>query len=220
MAEAERCDAILIGAGQANGPLATTLAGAGWKVAIVEREHVGGTCINEGCTPTKTMIASARVAHVARRGLNYGVATGSIDVDMGRVRERKRNIVESFRKANRRRLEQAEGVDLLMGEGRFTDVRSVEVLMSDGSTPHLTADKIFINTGQRPRRPDLPGLDEVPSLNSTTIMELDEVPEHLLVLGGGYVWCRVRSDVPPLRQRGDHRAAEPTGAESRGSGRG
>jgi pyruvate/2-oxoglutarate dehydrogenase complex dihydrolipoamide dehydrogenase (E3) component len=184
---AEQYDAILIGAGQANNPLATTLAQAGWHVAIVEREHVAGTCINEGCTPSKTMIASARVAHMARRGENYGVSTGPIDVDMTRVRERKRNMVETFRTANRRRLEEAEGVDLLMGEGRFKDTKSVEVLMNDGSTRRLTADKIFINVGQRPRRPDLPGLGDVPSLNSTTIMELDEVPEHLLVLGGGYV---------------------------------
>jgi len=183
----EQYDAILIGAGQANNPLATTLAQAGWHVAIVEREHVAGTCINEGCTPSKTMIASARVAHMARRGENYGVRTGPISVDMTRVRERKRNTVESFRKANRRRLEEAEGVDLLMGEGRFTDAQSVEVLMNDGSARHLTAEKIFINVGQRPRRPDLPGLDDVPSLTSTTIMELDEVPDHLLVLGGGYV---------------------------------
>jgi pyruvate/2-oxoglutarate dehydrogenase complex dihydrolipoamide dehydrogenase (E3) component len=180
-------DAILIGAGQANNPLSTALAGAGWSVALVEREHVGGTCINEGCTPSKTMIASARVAHVARRGANYGVQTRSIEVDLTRVRERKRNIVESFRSGNRERLEGTEGVDLLMGEGHFSGPKTVEVQMNDGTTRHLTAERIFINTGQRPRSPDLPGLDDVPSLNSTTIMELGEVPEHLLVLGGGYV---------------------------------
>ncbi len=180
-------DAILIGAGQANNPLSTALAGAGWSVALVEREHVGGTCINEGCTPSKTMIASARVAHMARRGANYGVQTGSIEVDLTRVRERKRNIVGSFRSGNRERLEGTEGVDLLMGEGRFSGPKTVEVQMNDGSKRHLTAERIFINTGQRPRRLDLSGLNDVPSLNSTTIMELGEVPEHLLVLGGGYV---------------------------------
>lgn len=187
MTTTEKYDAILIGAGQANTPLARALAQDGWNVAIIEREHVAGTCINEGCTPSKTMIASARVAHMARRGADFGVHTEALRVDMIRVRERKRNIVESFRKANRRRLEEAEGVDLLMGEGRFTDTRSVEVRMNDESTRHLTAEKIFINVGQRPRQPDLPGLDDVPSLNSTSIMELAEVPEHLLVLGGGYV---------------------------------
>lgn len=184
---AEQYDAILIGSGQANTPLATSLAQAGWKVAVIERKHVAGTCINEGCTPTKTMIASARVAHMARRGDSYGVETGPIGVDMTRVRERKRNMVESFRQANRRRLEEAEGVDLLMGEARFTDTKSVEARMNDGTTRELTADKVFINVGQRPRRPDLPGLDEVHSLNSTTMMEVDEVPQQLLVLGGGYV---------------------------------
>jgi pyruvate/2-oxoglutarate dehydrogenase complex dihydrolipoamide dehydrogenase (E3) component len=106
---------------------------------------------------------------------------------MTKVRERKRAIVESFTTGSRRRIENTAGVDLLMGEARFTGPKLVEVDLNDGSTRHLTADKVFINTGQRPRRPDLPGLDDVPSLDSTTIMELDEVPEHLLVLGGGYV---------------------------------
>ncbi|MEA3377024.1 MAG: mercuric reductase [Chloroflexota bacterium] len=187
MAKTERYDAVLIGAGQANNPLSRALAQAGWKVALVEREHVGGTCINEGCTPSKTMIASARVAHLARLGGELGIQTGPIGVDMTAVRERKRSIVESFRSANRRRLEQTEGVALLMGEGRFVDAKAVEVLMNDGSTRHLSADNIFINVGQRPRRPDLPGLEVVPGLNSTTIMELGEVPDHLVVLGGGYV---------------------------------
>lgn len=187
MTRMEQYDAILIGAGQANNPLGRSLAAAGWKVALVEREHVGGTCINEGCTPTKTMIASARVAHLARRGDNYGVQSGPVSVDLKRVRERKRNMVETFREGNRRRLEETKGLDLLMGEGRFTDSDAVEIVMNDGSTRHLSAPKIFINTGQRPRRPDLPGLDDVTSFTSTTIMELDKVPEHLLVLGGGYV---------------------------------
>jgi len=183
----ERYDAILIGSGQANNPLATALAEAGWHVALVEREHAGGTCINEGCSPSKTMVASARAAYMARRGADYGVQTGSIEVDMVRVRERKREIVESFRKSSRQRLVEAEGVDLLMGEGRFTDSKLIEVRMNDGSTRHLTADTIFINTGLSPRWPDLPGLDDVPALDSTTVMELAEVPEHLLILGGGYV---------------------------------
>jgi pyruvate/2-oxoglutarate dehydrogenase complex dihydrolipoamide dehydrogenase (E3) component len=187
MTKAEQYDAVLIGAGQANDPLSRALAQAGWKVALVEREHVGGTCLNEGCTPTKTMVASARVADVARRAADYGVRTGLLSVDMKRVRERKRGIVESFTTGSRRRIENTAGVDLLMGEARFLDSNLVEVSLNDESIRCLTAGKVFINTGQRPRKPDLPGLDDVPSLNSTTIMELDEVPEHLLVLGGGYV---------------------------------
>src|SRR5215469_11763352 len=109
-------DAIVIGAGQAGGPLSTDLAGAGWKTALIEQEHVGGTCINEGCTPTKTMVASARVAYLARRAADYGVQTGPISIDMRVVRQRKRDIVESFRSSSERSIEGTEGVDLLMGE--------------------------------------------------------------------------------------------------------
>ena len=117
-------DAIIIGAGQAGGPLSTTLAQAGWKTAIIERIHVGGTCINEGCTPTKTMVASARVAYLARRGADYGVHTGPVTVDMVKVRQRKRDIVDSFRSGSENRIKSTKGVDLLMGEARFTDQRS------------------------------------------------------------------------------------------------
>ena len=187
MTTAEHYDAILIGAGQANNPLSRALAQAGWTVALVEREHVGGTCVNEGCTPTKTMVASARVSHLARRAPEYGIVTGPPATDITRVRERKRAIVESFRAGSRRRVENTPGVDLLMGEARFAGPKLVDVELNDGSQHRLIADRVFINVGQRPRVPDLPGLEDVPSLDSTTIMELDTVPEHLLVLGGGYV---------------------------------
>jgi pyruvate/2-oxoglutarate dehydrogenase complex dihydrolipoamide dehydrogenase (E3) component len=181
-------DAIVIGAGQSGGPLATALARAGSRTALVEREHVGGTCINEGCTPTKTMVASARVAYLARRAGDYGVQNGPIQVDMVRVRERKRHIVDSFRNGSQRRIERTEGVDLLFGEARFRGARAIEVKLNDGGTRQLNAGRyIFINAGDRPGRPPVPGLDQVPTLDSTSIMELDSVPEHLLVLGGGYV---------------------------------
>ncbi|MHB8626731.1 MAG: mercuric reductase [Aggregatilineales bacterium] len=181
----ERYDAIVIGAGQAGGPLSTALAKAGHKTAIIEREHVGGTCINEGCTPTKTMVASARVAYLARRGADYGVHTGPVTIDMVKVRQRKRDIVDSFRSGSQSHIEKTKGVDLIMGEARFTGAKTVEVHLNDGSTRQLTADLIFINTGARPASPT--GLENIPTLNSTTIMELDTVPEHLLVIGGGYV---------------------------------
>jgi pyruvate/2-oxoglutarate dehydrogenase complex dihydrolipoamide dehydrogenase (E3) component len=180
-------DAIIIGAGQAGGPLSTALAQAGWKTAIIERVHVGGTCINEGCTPTKTMVASARVAYLARRAADYGVHTGPVTVDMTVVRQRKRNIVESFRNGSQKRIESTEGVDLLMGEARFTGPKLVEVRLNNGETRQLTAGTIFLNTGDRPSKPPLSGLDRVSALDSTSIMELDIVPEHLLVIGGGYV---------------------------------
>jgi pyruvate/2-oxoglutarate dehydrogenase complex dihydrolipoamide dehydrogenase (E3) component len=183
----EHYDDIVIGAGQAGGPLSTALARAGRKVAIVEREHVGGTCINEGCTPTKTMVASARVAYLARRAGDYGVSAGPIAVDMSRVRQRKRDIVESFRSGGQRRIEGTEGVTLLMGEASFSGPKSIEVRLNGGGTRQLGAERFFINTGARPAAPPLPGLDDVPFLDSTSIMELDSVPEHLIALGGGYI---------------------------------
>jgi pyruvate/2-oxoglutarate dehydrogenase complex dihydrolipoamide dehydrogenase (E3) component len=179
-------DAIVIGAGQAGVPLATTLAKARRKTALVEREHVGGTCINEGCTPTKTMVASAKVAYFDRRSTDYGVSDGQVTVDMVSVRQRKRDIVDSFRTGGEKRLHDA-GVEVIMGEARFTSPKELEVNLNGGETVRLTADNIFINVGARPANPPIEGLDSVPTLNSTTIMELDEVPEHLLVLGGSYV---------------------------------
>src|SRR5579859_4659736 len=116
----EHYDAIVIGAGQAGGPLSTALVQAGRKTALIEREHVGGTCINEGCTPTKTMVASARVAYLARRAADYGVQTGPISVDMAKVRERKRGIVEKFRGGSERGLAKLAGLEVIRGEARFT----------------------------------------------------------------------------------------------------
>ena len=180
-------DAIVIGAGQAGGPLSTALANAGWKTAIIERIHVGGTCINEGCTPTKTMVASARVAYLARRGADYGVHTGPVTIDMVKVRQRKRDIVDSFRGGSERRIEQTTGLDLLMGEASFTGPKTLEVLLNTGEIRQLTASTIFINAGERPAKLALAGIENVPTLDSTSIMELDTVPEHLLIIGGGYV---------------------------------
>jgi pyruvate/2-oxoglutarate dehydrogenase complex dihydrolipoamide dehydrogenase (E3) component len=182
MSAPEKVDAIVIGAGQAGVPLAGELARSSRRTALIERVHVGGTCINEGCTPTKTMVASARVAYLARRGADYGVETGPIRVDMTRVRERKRAIVESFRGGSERRLRATPGLELIYGEARFTGPRTVRV---DGRT--LEADLVFINTGGRPADPDVEGLDAVSPLDSTSIMELGDLPEHLLVLGGGYI---------------------------------
>jgi pyruvate/2-oxoglutarate dehydrogenase complex dihydrolipoamide dehydrogenase (E3) component len=180
-------DALVIGSGQSGGPLSTALAKAGWKSALVEREHVGGTCVNVGCTPTKTMVASARVAYLARRGADYGVHTGLVTVDMVKVRQRKRDIVDSFRNGSQRRIESTAGLDLLMGEARFTGPKSLEVRLNNGETRQLTANTIFLNVGDRPAKPTMSGVEHVPTLDSTSIMELDTVPEHLLVVGGGYV---------------------------------
>jgi pyruvate/2-oxoglutarate dehydrogenase complex dihydrolipoamide dehydrogenase (E3) component len=183
----ERFDAIVLGTGQAGKPLALDLGAAGRRTAVVERAYVGGTCINVGCTPTKTMVASARVAYLARRAADYGVHCGPVAVDLTQVRRRKQTIVEDFRTGGQRRLEAAENVELIFGEGRFTAPKVVEVSLKAGGVRTLTADAIFINTGDRPARPALDGLDAVAALDSTSIMELGAVPEHLLILGGGYI---------------------------------
>ena len=183
----EHFDAIILGTGQAGKPLALDLGGAGRRTAVIEREYVGGTCVNVGCTPTKTMVASARVAYLARRAADYGVRCGPVAVDIAQVRKRKQTIVDDFRMGGQRRLEKAENVELIFGEARFTADKVVEVKLKAGGARTLTADAVFINTGCRPARPAIAGLDSVQALDSTSIMELDALPEHLLVLGGGYV---------------------------------
>ncbi len=180
-------DAIVIGSGQGGTPLCQALAGAGMRTALVEREHVGGTCINEGCTPTKTMVASARVAYLARRGADYGVHTGELTIDLTKVRERKRAIVDSFRNGSQSRIEKTRNLQLLFGDAEFIGPKTIRVRKKDGGELALAANQIFINAGCRPLVPKIAGLGDVPYLNSTSIMELDAVPKHLLVIGGGYI---------------------------------
>jgi len=187
MSNTELYDLIVIGAGQGGGPLAGTAADNGLSSALIEHKHVGGTCVNEGCTPTKTMIASARVAHLARRAEDYGVEVGDVSVDMEAVRRRKRDIVDMFRSGSRSSVEDTDGLDLIEGKGRFVDEHTVEVTFDDGSTQTLAADRIVINTGTRPVIPPIDGLDKTDYLTSTSIMELGAVPDHLIVLGGGYI---------------------------------
>ncbi len=181
----EPFDLIVLGSGQGGGPLAGAFARAGRRVALIEREHVGGTCVNEGCTPTKTMVASARVAYLTRRAGDYGVRVESPTVDLATVRQRKRDIVTSFRQGSERSLEQA-GVELIRGSGRFVAARTLEVTSGD-RLRQVSAERVVINTGTTVAVPPIPGLDAVPYLDSTSVMELAEVPDHLIVLGGGYV---------------------------------
>src|SRR6516162_3951713 len=187
MSTTDHYDAIVIGSGQGGTPLCTALAEAGLRTALVERAHIGGTCINEGCTPTKTMIASGRVAYLADRARDYGVQTGPVRINMARVRKRKRDIVASFRGGSERRIEKTPNLDWIQGDASFTGPRSIEVRLAGGRTRAVTAERIFINAGCRPSVPALAGLADVPFLDSTSIMEVGQVPKHLLVLGGGYV---------------------------------
>jgi pyruvate/2-oxoglutarate dehydrogenase complex dihydrolipoamide dehydrogenase (E3) component len=184
---AEQYDAIVIGSGQAGTPLSRALAEAGMHTALVEAEHVGGTCVNEGCTPTKTMVASARVAYLARRAADYGVHTGAVHVDLGRVRERKREIVNRFRNGSQTRIEKTPKLDLIFGKASFTGPKTLIVRGEDGGERVLGAERIFINAGTRTTRPKLEGLDSIPYCDNASMMELEVVPEHLVILGGGYI---------------------------------
>lgn len=182
--------AVVIGSGQGGGPLAQAFAKAGHRTAVVESTHVGGTCVNEGCTPTKTMVASARLAYEAVRAPDYGVQfkRNTLVLNVETVRKRKRDIVTSFRTGGENRLKGTEGLELLMGKAKFISPTELEVTMNeDGEVRKLTADKFFVNAGCYPTPLKCKNADKVKYLNSTTIMELDSVPKHLMVIGGGYV---------------------------------
>ncbi|HXN71444.1 MAG TPA: mercuric reductase [Candidatus Acidoferrales bacterium] len=186
MNPSDQFQAIVIGSGQGGNPLCLALAHAGIRTAMIERKHVGGTCVNEGCTPTKTMVASARVAYLAGRGADYGVHTSEIRIDMERIRKRKRDIVEAFRARNEEGMKHTANLELICGEASFTGAKSLLVRLKGGGERTLAAERIFINAGARPAVPAIEGLKNVPFLDSTSVMELDVVPEHLIVLGGGY----------------------------------
>ena len=179
-------DAIVIGTSQGGRFLPVELAKAGRKVALVERGQLGGVCVNTGCTPTKTMVASARLAYQARRGAEYGVRVGRVSVDLAAVRERKRGMVAGARQNYASRLTQ-DGPDLIEGEANFTGPKTVEIALADGGTRQISAPVIVIDTGTRPKPLAITGAGDVPVLDSTSIMELDELPQHLIILGGGYI---------------------------------
>ena len=178
----ETYDAIVIGSGQAGPFLAVKLAGAGLRTVLIEREHLGGTCVNDGCMPTKTLVASARVAHLARRGADFGVLTGPVTIDMRAVKARKDAIVNTAVANLARWIGGTENLTLIWGEARFTGPCEVEV-----AGRRLTAPKVFINTGGRATVPDWPGLADVPYLTNTTILDLGVVPDHLIVVVGSYI---------------------------------
>ena len=203
-------DAIIIGAGQNGPPLATALAEAGQQVALVERKHVGGSCINTGCTPTKTMIASARIAHLVGRAKDFGVNAAFKSVDFQKVIDRKQGIVESFREGSKKKLLETRGLTLFEGEANFAGKKELEVKLSNGEKEYIKSGTIVINTGTVPNMPPIPGLDDAGPLDSASIMELDELPRHLLIIGGGYIgvefgqmFRRFGSEVTII-QRGEH----------------
>lgn len=180
-------DAIVIGAGQAGVPLAKKLAKAGWKTALIEKRVVGGTCINDGCTPTKAMVASARMAYMAGKSHILGVEIPSFEINFKTVMARKAAIVKQFREGSEAGIEKTENLTLVYGEAKFTADHTVYVNGRNGEFENYTAKHIFINTGESPVIPDIEGVNEISYLTSTSILELTEVPEHLLIVGGGYI---------------------------------
>jgi pyruvate/2-oxoglutarate dehydrogenase complex dihydrolipoamide dehydrogenase (E3) component len=183
--DALRTDVAIIGSGQAAAPLATRLAGQGQQVVVIERAALGGTCVNTGCTPTKTMIASARAAHVARTGGPLGIRVSDVQVDLAAVVDRKNAIVARWRQGVERRLG-GERIKVLRGHARFVDGRTLQV-----GEQRVSAGTVIVNVGARPVVPALPGLDGVPWKDNASVMELRQLPRHLLVLGGGYIGCEM-----------------------------
>ena len=175
-------DAIIVGSGQAGNPLAFRLADLGWSVALVEEKNLGGTCINVGCTPTKTMVHRAQVAHYARNGARWGVNTAEVQVDLAKIVAQKDEVVLSFRGGQQRRVEERKNLRLYRGRARFVAPHRLQV-----GDETIESEKIFINTGGRASIPAIPGLRDAPFLTNESIMQLTKVPEHLLVLGGGYI---------------------------------
>jgi pyruvate/2-oxoglutarate dehydrogenase complex dihydrolipoamide dehydrogenase (E3) component len=178
----KRFDAIVVGAGQAGPALAGRLTATGQTVAVVERKLIGGTCVNNGCIPTKTLVASAHAAHLARRGADFGVGAGTISVDMAKVKARKDDIMLGDRKGVEDWLDGMDGCTVIRGHARFTDPHTVAV-----GDDTLQAERIFLNVGGRAVVPDIPGLADVDFLTNVSILELDTVPEHLVIIGGSYI---------------------------------
>lgn len=200
-----RYDAVVIGSGQAGNPLAQKLADQGWTVALIEKEHLGGTCVNTGCTPTKTMVASAQVAHYARHAANWGVQTRAVSVDLPSVVARKERIVNQWRSGVEKKIADRKNLRLYRGAARFIGPHKIRVNQEE-----IESERIFINTGARPAIPTLEALDRIEYLTNESILQLRELPAHLLVIGGGYIglefgqmFRRFGSDVT-IVHRDDH----------------
>ena len=178
----EQFDAIVIGAGQAGPAIAARCSKEGLRTAVIERGHFGGTCVNVGCVPTKTLVASARAIHLARRGDEFGFASGDIRIEMARVMARKDGIVRTSREGVESWMRGLKQTEVIVGEARFVAAATLEV-----AGRQLTAPRIFLNLGARSVRPDLPGIDSVTTLDNASIMALDVVPEHLVIIGGSYI---------------------------------
>ena len=222
-------DAIIIGSGQGGNPLARKLAAAGWRTALIEKKWIGGTCINVGCTPTKTLIASGRVAYLVKRSADFGVHIGDVgtrdggwSVNIEAVIRRKNAHVLQARESNTKSLLETHNLEVIFGHARFSGLKELTVVKEDGSTATITAEHIFINTGTRAVIPSTPGLSSIQYFTSETIMDLLVIPTHLAIIGGSYIalefgqlYRRLGSEVTILEQ-GDrflHKEDEDIAAE-------
>ncbi len=183
----ENFDAIIIGTGQSGKPLALALANEGWKIAIIEKRFVGGTCINYGCTPTKVMISSARMAYLVSRSKEFGIHTGKMKVKLDEVRKRKNLIVKTFREGGKKSLKDNKNINLIFGNASFINKNEVSVKSKENNVRKLQSRYIFINTGASPMIPDISGLKDIKFLTSETIMDLNKIPENLIIVGGSYI---------------------------------
>lgn len=183
----KKYEAIIIGSGQGGTPLAKKLAAEGYNTALIERRWVGGTCVNDGCTPTKAMVASAKAAWLVKNSDQLGIHVDKYNTDMETIITRQQKMVSSFRTGSEKKILSTDNLELIYGEASFTDPKKIQVKSSTGDTRQVTSDLIFIDTGTIPSIPGIEGLEAVPYLTSTSILELKELPEHLLIIGGGYV---------------------------------
>lgn len=205
----EHYDAIIIGIGQAGNPLASALAKQGLKTAVIERSYPGGSCINYGCTPTKIMVASAAVSQSAKNASEVGIQVNAVETNFQQLKKRRDGIVEQWRNGIKKRMEEAENIELIMGEASFIGKYQLQVILNNSqNSREITADKIFINVGTSPRIPEnIEGLQEISYYTSKTMMDLNELPEHLVILGGSYIglefgqmYSRLGSKVSILQQ--------------------
>ena len=185
----KKVDAIIIGSGQAGNPLAMSLAYSGMKVVLIEKSehHLGGTCLNDGCTPSKTLIGSAKVAHTIRTSEKHGLTTSNLNIDFATTQKRKKEIVLNSRKGLQKRLSETKNLEIIFGVGSFIEPKVIQIEDKNGKTSQITADYIFINAGCRPSIPRIDGLQDVTYYDSTSMLNLQEVPKELVVLGGSYI---------------------------------